>query len=60
MVNRIFIYPRDISSLTGYSLRKAQRILQELRYLLGKEKHQKISIKDYAKHMGIEPGDIVL
>ena len=34
---RIFIFPRDIVNLTGYSVRKAQRILQDIR-LCFKEK----------------------
>lgn len=56
----MFIHARDIATLTGFSLRKAQRIVQELRYVLGKEKHQRITIKDFAKHMGIEPAEIIL
>jgi hypothetical protein len=60
MCKRIFIYPKDICNLTGYSLRKAQRFVQELCYLLKKKKHQKLTIKEYAEHMGIEPAEIVL
>ena len=60
MSKTIFIYPSDICTLMGYSLRQAQRLVQELRYLLRKERHQKLTIKEYAKHMGIEPADIVL
>ncbi|MET3112963.1 flagellin-specific chaperone FliS [Pedobacter sp. CG_S7] len=60
MIQRMFIHARDIATLTGFSLRKAQRIVQELRYVLGKEKHQRITIKDFAKHMGIEPAEIIL
>lgn len=60
MAKRIFILSKDVSTLTGYSLRKAQRLIQELQYLLNKSKHQKLTIKEFAKHMGIEPAEIVL
>lgn len=60
MIKRIFIYPSDICALMGYSLRQAQRLVQELRYLLNKKRHQKLTVKEYAEHMGIEPAEIVL
>jgi Mn-dependent DtxR family transcriptional regulator len=54
------LFSKDISELLGVSLRTAQRILQELRLLLHKEKHQGITVKEFAKHVGICPSEIVL
>jgi len=60
MKKRIFILTRDICILTGFSLRKAQRLIQELRYLLHKEKYQQVTIKEFAEYMGVDPAEIVL
>ncbi|MEJ5961358.1 hypothetical protein [Pedobacter immunditicola] len=60
MAKRIFILTRDICSLMGCSLRKAQRLVQEMQFVFGKEKYQKLTIKEFAKHMGIAPAEIVL
>ena len=60
MKKRIIILTRDICILTGFSLKKAQRLIQELRYLLHKEKHQMVTVKEFAEYMGIDPDEIVL
>jgi len=60
MKKRIFILTRDICILTGFSLRKAQRLIQDLRSHFKKQKHQRVTIKEFAEYMGIDPDDIVL
>lgn len=60
MKKRIIILTRDICILTGFSLRKAQRLVQDMRDHLNKEKHQRVTVKEFATYMGIDPEEIVL
>lgn len=51
--NRVCIYPKDISLLTGKSLRHAQRMLNDIRFVLCKQKHQFVTIEEFAVYSGI-------
>ncbi|TCC91741.1 hypothetical protein EZ428_08270 [Pedobacter frigiditerrae] len=53
-MKRVCVYPKDVSTLTGKSIRNAQKILQDLRFLLKKEKNQFITIAEFATYSGIE------
>jgi len=53
-MKRVCVYPKDVSTLTGKSVRNAQRILQDLKFLLKKEKNQFITIAEFAAYSGIE------
>lgn len=57
---RIVIYSTDVVRLTGFSLRKAQLLLQKLRLLLNKEKHQVITFYEFWGFMGISLEDTLL
>ena len=54
MKNRLFIYAKDISLITGRGPRYAQRVLRNIRYLLKKETHQLVTIQEFAEYIGIE------
>lgn len=58
-MTKIFIFPKDVCSLTGLGIRQAQKLVQELRYLLNKGKYQYLTVKEFANHMGLEVADIV-
>lgn len=53
-MKRVCVYPKDVSTLTGKSVRNAQRILQDLKFILKKEKNQFITIAEFAAYSGIE------
>lgn len=53
-MKRVCVYPKDVSVLTGKSIRNAQKMLQDLRFLLKKNKNQFITITEFAAYSGIE------
>ncbi|MCX2573998.1 hypothetical protein [Pedobacter sandarakinus] len=53
-MKRVCIYPKDVSLLTGKSLRHAQMMLKNLKLLLGKNKFQYITIDEFAEYSGID------
>lgn len=55
MTTRIFIYPKDIASLTGLSIKQAQRIYKQIKDSLSKTNFQNLSISEYANYEGIDP-----
>lgn len=59
-MKRICIYPKDIARITGMGLRKAQKLLQNIRFIYNKQKHQYITKKELADHLGIDEKDIEL
>jgi hypothetical protein len=53
-MKRVCIYPKDLASIIGTSIRKAQYLMQNIRYVLKKEKHQCVSIRELAWYLGID------
>ena len=53
-MNRVCIYPKDASILTGKSIRHAQDLLKTIKDALNKRKHQYVTIADFAKYTGID------
>lgn len=53
-MNRLCIYPKDISIITGKGQRWSQRLLRNIRFALNKNEHQCVSIKEFSDYMGIE------
>ena len=51
---RCCIYAKDVSILTGKSIRHAQRILKNLKFLLNKDKNQYITTSEFATYSGID------
>lgn len=60
MTKRMFVCPKDISIITGLCLRSSQRLLQHLRALLNKLKHQRVTVKEVADYLGIPHEDLIL
>lgn len=54
MKNRLFIYAKDISLITGKGPRYVQRVLRNIRYVLKKEAHQLVTIQEFAAYIGVE------
>lgn len=55
---RIVIYPSDVSNITGKSIRQAQRLLKDIHFVLGKQTHQPITVKEFADYMGMEVKEV--
>lgn len=53
-MKRVCIYPKDVSTLTGKSLRNAQKTLQDLKVALKKSKTQYVTIAEFAEYAGID------
>jgi hypothetical protein len=54
ITKRICVYPSDIVVITGKGERYSRKIIQNLKKVLGKEKHQAITFKEAAKYLGVE------
>jgi len=59
-MERVCVYPQDIVNCTGKSLRYAQKVLQDLRTVLKKEKHQLITKQELAAYLDIDEDKIKL
>ncbi|POY36262.1 hypothetical protein C3K47_10935 [Solitalea longa] len=55
---RLCIYPKDVSMLTGKSERQAIRLLNKIRELLNKQKHQAVTIEEFAKYLGLDDENV--
>ena len=53
-MNRIIIYPCDIMKITGKSQSFARKEIQNLKKVLQKEKHQKVTIEEYCCFFGLD------
>ncbi|WMN06903.1 hypothetical protein QYS48_34185 [Marivirga arenosa] len=54
LLKRTVIYPKDIQRITGKSERTGRRILEKIRERKGKEKHQMITVSEFADYTGID------
>jgi hypothetical protein len=54
ILKRTVIYPKDIQRITGKSERTGRRILEKIRERKGKEKHQMITVSEFADYTGID------
>ena len=52
--NRLCIYAKDISVITGKGIRSSQKMLREIKNKLNKETHQYVSVKEFAEYTGID------
>ncbi len=55
---QIYIYTKDIMQFTGKSHRTCQTILSKIKRLYGKQRHQHITIREFADYMNIRMEDI--
>lgn len=59
MIKKLCIYPSDIILLTDKSESHARKEIQKLRIALKKEKHQKVSIKEYCQYYDFDYNDVL-
>lgn len=55
---RTFIYPEDIMRMHGVSLRSAQRILKNVRFLLEKKRNSEVTVTEYCTANDLNEDDI--
>ena len=58
-MKRIVIYPSDIIILTDKSESYARKEIQNLKKALNKEKHQKVTIKEYCSYYGFNLEEVL-
>jgi len=58
-MTRIVIYPSDIIILTNKSESYARKEIQNLKKVLNKEKHQKVTIKEYCQYYGFNLEEVL-
>jgi len=57
--NRICIYPKDVSMITGKTLRSSYFLLNRIRKFLQKKPHQAISVTEFCDYIGLLPDDVL-
>ncbi len=53
-MNRLIIYPKDVTIITGKTERQARYLLDKIKSSLQKEKHQAVSIDEFSTYMGLQ------
>lgn len=57
-MTRIVMYGKDVANILGCSERTGRAKLLELKDILGKKKHQRITIKEFCKHEGLDLNEV--
>ena len=52
--NRICIYPKDISIITGKSERYGRKLIEKIKKELSKGENQFVSIQDFCEYTGLK------
>ena len=52
--SRLPIYSKDVELITGRKHRTACTMLQQIRRVLGKEKHQFVTIAEFCQYFGLK------
>lgn len=58
LTERICIYPKDVMLITGRSERSGCRLLQTIKRLHGKQKHQFVTISEFSQYTGLNVEEI--
>ena len=53
-MNRICIYTKDIQLITGKGQRQCREIINQIKKLHHKEKHQQITIYELSAYLGVQ------
>ncbi|MGE0638378.1 MAG: hypothetical protein AB7G44_07130 [Bacteroidia bacterium] len=58
MGKRIFLYIKDLQTLTGNTYKSSQVKYQQIKDALGKKANQHITIKEYCEYEGISETEV--
>ena len=56
----LIITPKDVEVILGVSSSYARRVVRIIKRKNNKEKHQKITVKEFCRYMGLEVKEVVL
>ena len=59
-MSRLIITAKDVQVILGVSSGHASRIIRVIKRINNKEKHQKITITEFCRYMGLEVKEVVL
>ena len=57
---RLIITPKDVEIILSISPGYARTIVRKIKRKNNKEKHQKITVKEFCRYMGLEVKEVVL
>lgn len=57
---RLVITPKDVEVILRVSSGYARRVVRVIKRKNNKEKHQKITVKEFCRYMGLEVQEVVL
>jgi hypothetical protein len=58
ITKRLCVYPKDVQRITGKSERYGRIILQKIKKLNGKEKHQFVSLEEFCLFTGLQTSEV--
>jgi hypothetical protein len=58
-LKRMFIYPKDIQRMSGKTDRSARKLITKIRFHLGKQKHQLVTIKEFCTFMKLPEEEVL-
>ena len=56
---KLCIYPKDVSTITGRSIRSSYDLLTRIRLLRQKQRHQAVSVNEFCEYIGLKPDDVL-
>ena len=57
---RLCVCPKDVQRITGRSERFGRQLLADIKCVLGKEKHQFVTVYEFASYCGLDPEEVSL
>ncbi|HEY4193929.1 MAG TPA: hypothetical protein VGM63_00220 [Mucilaginibacter sp.] len=55
---RLCIYPKDISKITGRTVRSSYDLLDRIKKMLHKKQHQAVTVDEFCDYIGIRREDV--
>ncbi|WP_264548079.1 hypothetical protein [Flavobacterium sp. N2820] len=59
-MSRLIIKPKDVEVILRVSSSYARRVVRVIKRKNHKEKHQKITVKEFCRDQGLEVNDVIL
>lgn len=59
-MSRIIMTPKEVQIILGGSSSYARKVVRVIKRKNNKEKHQKITVKEFCRYMGLEVQEVVL
>lgn len=58
-MSRFIITPKDVEVILGVSSSYARRVVRVIKRKNNKEKHQKITVKEFCRDQGLDVNDVI-